>query len=541
MSDIYLKKFIAELKILSVCCLFAFPVWFIYLQNFSYSHQNELTSIGVIQYDQIGYIAHAREYIDHDSFNFFESNPFSHSYDSPKLYFPVFLFLLSLLFKFGLSIAEGWLLAVFLSTLFFIRASLLIMTIYLPLNGIRKWLAFAFFFWGGGLLSLGGYTLSVLKSDVLKMDIFRLDPCDGWWFMNLGRNSVYPTEAFYHGMFFLGFAFILWKKPLSFLLTSTLIIFMHPFTAVQYLLILGIWCYVERVIVKSTLFSTRLSFAVLLLLISLAFYYGVYLPSFEEHRAVTKIFTAYVWGALLYLENMLPAYCLVALMVCFTFKNTHAFRHYFSDSKFRLALIWFIVSLLLSNNEAFLRHPIQPAHFTRGYIYTALFLLGSGFLVQLLNRIHLKKLRGNIAIVMLLILFCSDNISWFCFHIFYPGHIAHAELCLPKDDVTLLDKINTLDKKPYLLVSLDSNICYHAMVHTPYRSWRSKASTPNSEEKLTKMNHFFENGTIPEEWVGQTILFILRNEDELTRPLLNHLNYEKIFNNTTYSILINKF
>ena len=68
------------------------------------------------------------------------------------------------------------------------------------------WLAHLAYLWGGGIIVMLGLLFFWLwpspQSEAwIWRDAFTLDPGDGFWFLNLGRNVYYSTEAVYHVLF----------------------------------------------------------------------------------------------------------------------------------------------------------------------------------------------------------------------------------------------------------------------------------------------------------------------------------------------------
>ena len=101
------------------------------------------------------------------------------------------------------------------------------------------WLGLVLFIWGGGLLVVASIAYSIMWKRPLKP--FRLDPFNGWWFLSLGRNLVYPTEAFYHFLF-LGSVFSAVEKNYALSAVAAFLVSLsNPFTGVELLCILCAW------------------------------------------------------------------------------------------------------------------------------------------------------------------------------------------------------------------------------------------------------------------------------------------------------------
>jgi len=199
---------------LCMIALLLTPVVALYVCPYLF-HNPDVSFTGFIQYDMASYMANAREHFDNGYFRFSYSNPFSYSYESKAIYFQPQTLLLALIWKltgldpgvvfniFGIFSAFtcAWIILIFFESQF-------------GLQDKTNWIGLAIFFWGGGLIAIGGIAHNFLNIRPLFDEVFRFDPGRGWWFLNLGRNIVYPTEAFYHALFF-GIAFLVLKKNIA--------------------------------------------------------------------------------------------------------------------------------------------------------------------------------------------------------------------------------------------------------------------------------------------------------------------------------------
>ena len=103
-----------------------------------------------------------------------------------------------------------------------------------------KRLAFCCFFWGGGILSLAGLAAGLLVHRFGWGAASAFDPFGGWWFLNFGRNLVYPNEAYYHGLFLLCLWLLIRRRFAATLAIAALMSLSHPFTGLAAALILMI-------------------------------------------------------------------------------------------------------------------------------------------------------------------------------------------------------------------------------------------------------------------------------------------------------------
>src|SRR5580658_212636 len=154
---------------------------------------------GFIEYDMPYYLANGRGHFN-QGFQLTYGNPYA-GYNTPAIYFQPQTFLLGLMQQFGLD--PGVTFNCFgLLALFF--AALVAAQFYVEAVGVEttaKKIGLVCFFWGGGAFTLAG--LMYVASGHPVTSLFRYDPTSGWWMLNFGRNLVYPTEAYYHGVFLL--------------------------------------------------------------------------------------------------------------------------------------------------------------------------------------------------------------------------------------------------------------------------------------------------------------------------------------------------
>lgn len=59
----------------------------IFFLGYLFNHSKDLEPTGFIQYDNVSYVAYARQYLDSDKTSIFYSNPFNESDDHKPIYF----------------------------------------------------------------------------------------------------------------------------------------------------------------------------------------------------------------------------------------------------------------------------------------------------------------------------------------------------------------------------------------------------------------------------------------------------------------------
>jgi len=515
---------------------------------------------GFIHYDMAGYMAAAREHFDAGRFALTYGNPYSPSPDTPRIYFQPMTLLLAAAWRLtGEDPGAVFVLFGLVAGLVAVRLAIAVFEDLVGLDSAAKKLALVCFVWGGGLLAASGAVSGLCTGGPVGASLWRFDPNEGWWFLNLGRNLVYPTEALYHALA-LGclLALVRGRFVVAVVLLAVLSA-SHPFTGIQVIAIVLGWMVLEKLLAWRQ--AARLSLdqeshrraacgyeagvppwavaATLLLGAAHVGYYLVYLPSFEEHAALVE---QWKLAAVLKPENMLPAYALVAGLVVWRCRRWAFCREVFLDPRNRLLGAWFVVSFLLANHEWFLPAH-QPLHFTRGYLWMPLFLLGAPALVALLGakspptasagpeergeqdgvagglaRRNTRKneegpsvSRAGLLPVLLVAVLLADNAAWFAMHCARP-----TGMYLLKDERTLLTWIARDAPADTLLLSDPPTLAYLATVYTPHRVWYSHwANTPHAEQRKDDLRRFLETGAVPEGWQGRGVLIISSERGKL--------------------------
>lgn len=469
---------------------------------------------GFLQVDMPSYMAHAREYFDAGGLTY--GNPSSPFYDTPAIYFqPFTLFLGAVWRATGLDPGLVFVLFGLAAAVVCVRCALALYRMVVGLDRWTEWAGLVAFVWGGGVLVLAGAAYILVTGDRTE-SIFRYDPHVGWWFLNFGRNMYYPTEAFYHALFLGCIVAVLRQRYGLALVIALVTAASHPFTGVQLLLVLCVWAFLERYFLE----NERVPWPVFLgfcgLLALHLGYYMWFLNLFPEHRALMELWAQpWVYRA----RNFVPAYLLVAGLAAWRLRRIELARAAFARPHDRLFLVWFGVSFLLANHE-FAMRAVQPIHFTRGYVWMPLFLLGAPALVRLFDGLasRLRGARAVAAVAVILAVFLTDNALW----------LGSARLrgeqafYLTPDEKDLFRWLSAPQNRGFVLLGDDRTVTYLATVYTPLRAWYShQDNTPDAGERRRETREFFEEGVFLDRWRTMPLLIVestTRQGDGLARP-----------------------
>jgi hypothetical protein len=303
-----------------------------------------------------------------------------------------------------------------------------------------------------------------------------------------------------------------------------------------------VWVGVESVLLKNRavpfLFAATMGYLVFLHLL----YYVVLLNMFKEHRVI------FAQWSLAWTESAVTALgadVLVGLLAFWAIRTRALAREIFSEPGARLLAVWFVVSILLAHHDL-LFPPKQPLHFTHGYSWCALFLLGVGPLRRLLEAIFSWRapLMRWTALALIFGLAFSDNVTWLGLQITasvaprqagFPGHA----LTLDSADRELFRWLMERQQPHYeWLLSRTSSVPLTslAMTYTDYRGWASHyATTPHALERAQQGEDFLEIGKPVPEWNGRTLLVIVSKSD-MPGLAKGRLWGEAIYENAEYEV-----
>lgn len=494
---------------------------------------------GFIQSDMPYYMVCARKHFDDGGFSLTYGTPFSPNYDTPKNYFQPQTLLLGLIL--GITKADPAIVFILfgvVSSTICIRIALAIFEWLIGLASAAQWLAAVCFIWGGGLLvALGG--LKWLSSGSID-DLFYFDPGGGFWFLNLGRNYVYPTEGYYHALFLGCVYFLLKERYWPAVGCMAVLSFSHPFTGVELILIVLAWAALERLWIDNRKIRwPHLAALVTLLAIHLG-YYLVLLNISPEHREIQKQWTK----ALTYeAQHFVPGYALVAALAFWAIRRPKWAAEYFSQPDHRLFAVWAMVAFALANHEFAIQPSIQPVHFARGYVWTPLFLMGAPALTAAFQWLLAARRRvlGLAPVALMVGTLLLDNVAFIATYHWRSKPVTE-ELYVPKSFWNLTATLNHPEHRGALLLTpvqiehlTPHHVSYLLSVYTPLRSWISHHSiTPFSAQRNAEMRDLLLKGAYLPEWRQRTVLMVA--PPWFQPAWLSQLNAKPVYNDETFVV-----
>jgi len=493
---------------------------------------------GFIQYDQAYYMAEARQHFA-DGFHLLYGLPASSNYDTPRVSFhPQTLFLGAAVKMTGIE--PGWVYTGFglAATLIFFRLAIALYECVVGLRSGAQFLVLPLFLWGGGLALFCGVLFKVTAGGgILTFDT-------GGWGANLGRGVIYGVEGYYHALFFGTVLALLRRRyAIAFLLAATTCA-SHPFTGIELASILAGWVILEAAVDHGAAPPLWFRAGILALLLLDLSYWLILLPRLSpEHAALAPLWRM-PW--VLHWYNEIPEYAIVGLAALWQLRSSQRLILALQDRTLRLLLVWFGGAFLLANHDLFIS-PRQPIHFTHGYIWVPLFLIGAPTMIKITERLLAARWRiGLPAAIALSGLMFFDNAGWF-------GG-AGLDLLRNGRDVSFFpnpiyirggawDVLNRLNDKLFaggLVVSNARDLSYQVIVYTPLRAWYSQMwNTPHPEERLAELAALFQSGRDLDEWCCRRMIAIVdRHKDGDAREKLQALGYRLAYQNVDYDVLL---
>ncbi len=506
----------------------------IFVFHHYFIHSANLSPTGITNDENTLYLSYAHQYLDNNKNFVTYSNPFDGNPNSPAIYFQPVNLLFSLLVKLGIDPGLYFTFFGILMAFLCIYTGVKLLHLLLPKTKNINLIALLFT-WGGGITAISGLLASyvyVSNSTLQWTDgIYIADPANGWWGLNWGRNLFMPLEAYYHFLFLICVLFTLKEKWVATLCTSLFLSISHPFTGIELLVILNGWLLIEKLIYRNSRIPFWFWTGIFIVTLFHIWYYLIYLNGFPEHKL---LFNQYTLGWTYSLFIAIPAYSIVSFLAIANLSLNKPILKAFNFTQQRLFFSWAILAFLLSKHEWFIK-PIQPIHFTRGYIWAGLFLFSLPAIINFISYFQKNRSLKWIFYISIFI-FLSDNLLWTSNllrgknNVEWEGHITIET----KQVLTFLSKNSTPND---LIIGNAKLVNYLANVYSKANSWVSHPyNTPEIEKRNLKMEHYFQTGEKPSEWQNRNLVLLLNKKDSL--KILPSLEKRKIFENNSYVIFI---
>jgi hypothetical protein len=470
-------------------------------------------STGAVQYDEPYYYANGRAIFERGN-GLAYPNPYDPDPTAPVIYCQWFIWLIGFSVKvFHVNPAVFNAVVGTVAAVVFARLTLALVDRCTGGAGFRVPL-FLLAMWGGGIAVLLNLALC-LKNPAMSFlgDPLRFEPFGGWWMLPWGRNSVYMTESLYHVLMAGAWLCALDRRWKGCFLCLFLIASTHPFTGIEALGIFLVWGVLGRFRWWGGRVPAGFLGAVFALTAAFLGYYFGFLSRHPQHRALQEHWEIpWVEGP----WQTVAAYGLVAIP---------AFLRLARD-RFRLGLDQLlllstaVVAFGLSHHD-WLVKPRQPLHFSHGYVWIPLFLLGEPVLRDALAWAWKRPVRT--ALVGLVgVLACVDNFAWVAFQ---SREILRKSGALSRSDSSISENVGYIPEglaRAYreidarglrgVLLCDDPTASYLAATFTGCRPYYGHMyNTPDFDARRRRVAEWFASGR-DDGWMSQIDLVLARGD-----------------------------
>ena len=177
---------------------------------------------------------------------------------------------------------------------------------------------------------------------------------------------------------------------------------------------------------------------------------------------------------------------------------------------------------------------MQPIHFERGYIWTALFLIGGHQLIRLLGTLPRRRF-GVLGILLFVTVFLSDNAVWLGA---FPIRTFKG-IRLTTDQANLLKWINSNENDGSITLAQHALIGIRRPCYTPLRAWWCHPYiTPYAKQRWEEQKSLFVQHQFLQQWdsVRLLVVFLGALTDEDKPQWLLERGAEKVWQNSSYTV-----
>jgi hypothetical protein len=507
---------------LLLCLIAVLPFQSIYIHH--YIARAGIPS-GFIQWDLPYYNANGRAIFERGN-GIAYPNPYDPSAQAPVIYYHWFVWVLGFgICNLGLDPGTWFVGLGVLASLLCAWATLRLVEVLLPLPAYKP-LLFLLTMWGGGIMCLAQIIVNLFLRRPVDENLFAFDPFNGGWFLNWGRNLTIPTEAAYHAIVAASWLAVLTGHRFWAVLGGAAMAATHPFTGLELLLALLAW-YSLRAFFQRDAVDALAALVLICVFVVFGWYYGVYLESFPEHRELRQVWSL-DWT--LSPQTMALAYWPVAILAVARMISGPER----SGANVNFFVACFLVAFGLANHHWFISAR-QPLHFTHGYIWTPLWLIGMPWLQSMLIRLrqHASKVSFAFMASVLFLVGVSDNLAYLL-----------DKWRTPTPGIYLTPTIRDMfawvanHRLKGILLCRNPDLSYWSATYTALRPYYGHFyNTPHYQARLGETNAFFDgHGAGP--WLGMVdYVLIGRNRAQRTlEQLKKHDNrpWRIVYQNDDY-------
>lgn len=474
------------------------------------------TATGLFHFELPYYVANGRAIFERGN-GLLYPNPFDPSIVAPAVYvhwLPEMLGIATAVF--GADPGVVVLCMTFAAALVFAAASKRLVEFCLPRDNSTRGAfgasaVFLCVMWGGGVLAISSGFTGWLAGNA-EVDLLAMDPGNGLWFLNWGRNALFPTEAIYHALVALCWLAELRHRRVTASVFLLLLATTHPWSGLELLLTMNLWRGVRLIVTKNRTEVVQLALSAGMLVIFLG-YYRIWLPSFEQHAALQSVWEL-DWS--LKWSSALAAWGLVAAAAIYRLARD---RSAWQTETVQFLLCALAVAAGLSLHDRVMK-PVQPLHFTRGYVWMPLCLLGAPAVVELMKSCWQRSVMAKVAVCAACLMLASDNLVFAAVHSWRQYQQRDGFHLDAHDRALLLDLHEQYPEAVVLTES--SKINYLLPAYANLRPWLGHPfNTPGFPERREIMDRCFADGTVSVSHIPADVTLLVVELTRNAQPLVN--------------------
>lgn len=412
-----------------------------------------------LQVDQFYYAANARA-MTRDGFHLAHANPYDPRPDPPRLYSHLFTLLAAgtsavtrlepLYTYFILRPVFGVLLAV--SLWYFLCA------VFSDPDQRRA--AFLFLMVSGGLTAGIAMGQALLSGAGAAAEYVRAEEFSGDWLCTIARVYLFTPELVYHCLWFAALGAYLRGKFVWTVAAVALELYAHPFTGPELALVVTVMSLWNAALGEDRRSNVQVLLAITVLM-ALFGSYILWLNRDPGHRALQATWEQF--QAILPLGRYLHIYGVwLPLGILGILTQVAQIRR---NPAIRCLAVQSLVVFALTNHHLFAGRAIQPAHFSRGYLFTSLVLLSFTLWPRIRDRLPKgPAVRRALGIAALLVL-SLDNVLYM-----FLGVVRAQDppMTLQRDEALMIGRLAEMPGREFVVS--DGNLGQLIPVFTHHRS-----------------------------------------------------------------------